>query len=244
MKREDSDVLGNVFWKRRTAAGNDSNFAVFRIGGDATGESHGRYRFVNNTVIAGTGAVFRCFDSLESVEMHNNVFHRPGGGLNLMRISDAEWTQGRPILAGSDNWITAGAANAPAEWSGTKQGTDPGFVSFSGRDLRPVSSGPLVDMAASAVQGPPGFAFPTPRFPPSFSPPMRIKSGTPAARPVRGGLDIGAYEEGVPGAVSRLPPRGAVRRPGAWMSPAGAVVFPYGSGADTEMRTLGGRVVR
>lgn len=201
LKREDSDVVGNVFWKRKTSAGNDSNFAVFRIGGDATGESHGRYRFVNNTVIAGTGAVFRCFDSLESVEMHNNVLHRPGGGLNLMRVSDASWTQGHAVIAGSGNWITSGAANVPVEWKGTLQGTDPGFPGFADRDLRPAAGGVLADAGTSAPAGPEGFAFPSPLFPPAFCPPFHAASQWAVARPAQGTVDIGAYEVGT---VARL----------------------------------------
>ncbi len=202
LKREDSDVLGNVFWKRKTAANNDSNFAVFRIGGDGTGETHGRYRFVNNTVIAGTGAVFRCFDSLESVEMHNNVFHRPGGGLNLMRVVDASWTQGHAVIAGSDNWITTGAVNAPAEWKGTLQGTDPGFVSFAARDLRPLENGALANGGVAATASAAGFDFPKPLFPPAACPPFHALALSPVARPVNGVLDIGAYEAGTVAGVS------------------------------------------
>jgi hypothetical protein len=211
LKREDSDVLGNVFRKRRTAAGNDSDFAVFRIGGDGTGESHGRYRFAYNTVIAGTGAVFRCFDSLESVEMHGNVFHRPGGGLNLMRTAEAAWTQGHAVIAGSGNWITSGAANAPAQWTGTLQGTDPGFASLADNDFRPKAGSPLIDAGPSAPQGPAGFAFPSPAFPPVFSPPPRALAAAPVARPAQGALDIGAYEAGT---VIGLAPRGKARAAG------------------------------
>ena len=81
LKREDSDVVGNVLRKTSTSF-------VARIGGDATGWSKGRYRFVNNTIITttGSGAVFRLFDELESVEMHNNVIVTNGtGGPNVMR---------------------------------------------------------------------------------------------------------------------------------------------------------------
>ncbi|MRR09831.1 hypothetical protein EG831_07120, partial [bacterium] len=123
LRREDSDVVGNVLRKRRTAAGNDSNFAVTRIGGDGTGMTHGRYRFANNTILCGTGAVFRCFDTLESVEMHNNVFYRSGGGVNLMRTVDAGWVHDTAVIAGSNNWVYQGAANVPAQWTGTIQGT-------------------------------------------------------------------------------------------------------------------------
>jgi len=193
LKREDSDVLGNVFWKKPTVALNDSNFAVFRVGGDGTGESHGRYRFVNNTIIAGTGAVFRCFDSLESVEMHNNVFHRPGGGLNLTRTVEALWTSGQAVFAGSNNWISTGAINVPAQWQGTLQGTAPGFTNFGAQDLRPLT-GPLVDAGNVSPAGPPGYAFPNPLFPPAFLPPQRALAANAQIRPVRGVLDIGAYE--------------------------------------------------
>ena len=186
LKREDSDVLGNVF--RKT-----NDFSVFRVGGDGTGESHGRYRFVNNTIIAGTGAVFRCFDSLESVEMHNNVFHRPGGGLNLTRTVEALWTSGQAVFAGSNNWITSGALNIPAQWQGTTQGADPGFTNFATQDFRPVT-GPLVDGGNASPAGPPGYDFPNPLFPPAFLPPQRALAALAQVRPVRGVLDIGAYE--------------------------------------------------
>jgi hypothetical protein len=228
LKREDSDVMGNVFRKRRTAASNDSNFAVFRIGGDATGETHGRYRFVNNTVIAGTGAVFRCFDSLESVEMHNNVFHRPGGGLNLMRVSDASWTQGHPVIAGSNNWITSGAVNAPTEWKGTLQGTDPGFAALASDDLRPVAGSPLANAGAAATASAAGFDFPDPLFPPAFCPPFLGASQVAVVRPVTGALDIGAYEVGTVASIGRnpgmrsaapdnAPVNPSLRREGGWL---------------------------
>src|SRR5204863_6896191 len=48
--REDSDVVGNVFVKTST-------YQVARIGGDGTGQSFGRYRFVNNTFVLGTGTL-------------------------------------------------------------------------------------------------------------------------------------------------------------------------------------------
>jgi hypothetical protein len=247
LKREDSDVAGNVFWKRRTAAGNDSDFAVFRVGGDGAGESHGRYRFTHNTVIAGSGAVFRCFDSLESVEMHNNVFHRPGGGLNLMRTAEAEWTRGRAAVAGSGNWVTDGAQNVPAGWTGTLTGADPGFVSFASRDLRPSPASPLVDAGVSPVQGPDGLPFPDPLFPPAFLPSPRAGSRGPVARPVKGALDVGAYEEGSPAALRR--PGGGARpsrrsRPGglAVRGPAASPAAAWGPPGETpELRTLDGR---
>ena len=236
LRREDSDVLGNVFWKKSTAAANDSNFSVFRVGGDATGESHGRYRFVNNTVIAGTGAVFRCFDSLESVEMHNNVFHRPGGGLNLTRTVEALWTGGQPVFAGSKNWVTTGAANVPMQWQGTMQGANPGFADFSAQDLRPVA-GPLIDAGAASVSGPPGLPFPNPLFPPTSQPPRRVWTATALPRMAQGTLDIGAFEFSTGSGIGRPANHHAVPKgePGMVLK-TGTMVFPDGNG---DRETLG-----
>ena len=101
LAREDSDVVGNVLRKTGTSF-------VARIGGDGTGWSKGRYRFVNNTIITatGSGAVFRLFDQLESVEMHNNIIVTSGSaGPNVMRAAASEfiWVNGTNI-AGSNNW--------------------------------------------------------------------------------------------------------------------------------------------
>jgi hypothetical protein len=211
LKREDSDVVGNVLRKRRTAAGNDSNFAVARIGGDGTGWTHGRYRFVNNTVICGTGAVFRCFDTLESVEMHNNVFHRPGGGINLMRTVEASWVHDTAVIAGTNNWVYSGTINIPAQWTGTILGTNPGFADFASGDFRPLAGSPLVNAGNGAPSGPPGFPFPDPLFPPEQQPPLHTVGTAAAARPDVYTIDIGAYEydpTGIVGGSYKERPRG------------------------------------
>ncbi len=195
--REDSDVVGNLLIKK----GTNADFAVTRVGGDGTGQSWGRYRFVNNTIIvAGTAAVFRIFDGIESLEAHNNVFFRAGGQpVNLERTVEAVWSAGRQV-AGSNNWVTAGSTNVPPEWSGTRGGADPGFANATGGDYTPGSGSPLIDGGASAVTGPPGYPFPGPLFPPAFHPP-----GPPGAfgqaipRPARGQLDVGAFEGGALG---------------------------------------------
>ena len=132
MAREDSDVVGNVLWQRNT-------FFIARVGGDATGQSNGRYRFVNNTIVAGTSAVFRLFDGLQSIEMHNNVLCRADGGtVNILRTVDAEWTDGEQI-AGSHNWVASGATNVPSQWTGTITGASPGFADLSASDPRPAA---------------------------------------------------------------------------------------------------------
>jgi hypothetical protein len=238
LKREDSDVMGNVFVK----TGGNANFSVFRVGGDATGESHGRYRFVNNTVIAGNSAVFRCFDSLESVEMHNNVFlHRSGGTVNMTRTMEARWVGGTALFAGSNNWVQNGAQNIPAQWTGTRQGASPGFVNFAALDLRPAPSSPLINGANASLQGPPGAAFPNPLFPPAFSPPQRHATNSSMARAAQGTLDIGAYEENAPAALGPAPRR-VSGNPGPGYFNRGQAVFSQG-GAKGEIRTLIGRKI-
>jgi hypothetical protein len=202
LKREDSDVLGNVLRKKGTAAGNDSNFSVTRIGGDGTGWTYGRYRFVNNTIIAGSSAVFRCFDTLESVEMHNNVFYRLNGAVNMMRTAEAAWTTGSPIIAGSNNWVLQGAQNVPSQWTGTITGTNPGFTDPANADFRPSGTGsPLYNAGNQSPAGPAGYPFPQPLFPPVSTPPLHEPVTSAATRPISGTIDIGAFEY-YPGSVS------------------------------------------
>jgi hypothetical protein len=178
LKREDSDIVGNVLWKK----GSNANFSVTRVGGDATGETHGRYRFVNNTFICGTGSVFRCFDALQSLEMHNNVFFPAAGNtINMMREVEADWAEGSDV---------------PQQWTGTLTGTDPGFADFTGGDVRLLESSPLRNAGAASVQSASGFEFPNPLFPPAFSPPMETVNTAPVGRPMDQPIDIGAYEFG------------------------------------------------
>jgi MYXO-CTERM domain-containing protein len=194
LAREDSDVVGNVLVK-------DATSFVARFGGDGTGETGGRYRFVNNTVVVqpGGSAVFRLFDSLQSVEMHNNVFLVQGSGsVNLVRQVEAAWTNGEQI-AGSNNWVQNGAQNTPSTWTGTLTGDDPGFVDFATLDVHPASGSPLIDAGSASLSGPPGYDFPSPTFPPGFEPPLHtvLMSGA-TQRAANGAVDIGAYEFGPP----------------------------------------------
>jgi hypothetical protein len=205
LKREDSDVCGNVLWKKTKPSGDTEFFNVTRIGGDGTGESHGRYRFVNNTILCGSRPVFRMFDSLESVEMHNNVFYRiDGSGVQIMRTVEALWTTGAPVIAGSNNWIQAGSSQVPTQWSGTLTGNDPGFSDIASGDLRPGPGSPLINGGISNPSGPMGFPFPSPLDPPVYTPPSGalISPGTGQLRSSDGEIDIGAFErsnsEGIP----------------------------------------------
>jgi MYXO-CTERM domain-containing protein len=195
--REDSDVVGNVLRKRNT-------FSVVRFGGDGTGQSNGRYRFVNNTVItlSGGGAVFRLFDGLESVEAHNNVFFSLGGGtVNLMRQVEANWTTGQTLFAGSNNWAINGSINVPPDWTGTMLGADPGFANIATDDVRLDMTSVLINAGATSTAGPPGYAFPMPLNQPAWLPPVHTvePNGTASARPLAGVIDIGAYEYDIGG---------------------------------------------
>ncbi|OGJ89558.1 MAG: hypothetical protein A2487_14585 [Candidatus Raymondbacteria bacterium RifOxyC12_full_50_8] len=193
LKREDSDVMGNVLRKKRTTASNDTNFAVVRFGGDGTGATSGRYRFVNNTVVCGSGAVFRLFDSLESVEMHNNIFYR-SAGVNVTRTVEALWASGSAVLAGSNNWVATGSSNVPAAWTGTQTGSTPGFLGID--DFRLGSGSACINQGIAMPQTISGHEFPSSAFPPAYEPPLRtaVLPGEEVARLQVDAIDMGAYE--------------------------------------------------
>lgn len=193
--REDSDVVGNVF--RKTG-----NHYMARFGGDGTGQTNGRYRFVGNTVILapGSSAVFRLYDGIESVEMHDNVFYRAGGGgVQVIRDSDASWTTGHAVIAGSHNWVAAGSTEVPSSWTATLTGADPGFVNAAGRDFRPTAASPLRGQGIVNPASAPGFAFPSPLAAARFQPPQhRIEPlGAALPRLATGAVDIGAFAYGM-----------------------------------------------
>lgn len=189
LAREDSDVVGNVLWKR------NDNY-VIRAGGDGTGETFGRYRFVNNTIIAGNSAVFRLFDGIESIEMHNNVMYRNGTNpVTVMRTVDANWVAGEQI-SGQNNWIKTGSLVVPSQWIGTLSGATPGFDDLAGNNLRLNESSALLNAGTSTPASPPGYPFPLPLFPSQYHPPQHAV-GLPGSQEPRFSdtyPDIGAYE--------------------------------------------------
>lgn len=195
--REDSDIVGNVILHTEPFG------AIMRFGGDATGQSYGRYRFVNNTVIRTNGSddvpsVFRLFDGITAVEMHNNVFHRVGpSALRIFRRDIVSGgVVGDPIVGGSNNWYDSGATSVPANWIGSVTGADPGLVSIAGYDLRPAAGSPLLDLANPVPSAGPDYAIAQPLFPPLRHPPLRalLAPGSAALRPIAGALDLGAFE--------------------------------------------------
>jgi hypothetical protein len=200
--REDSDVVGNLIVKKPPPYGPNPDFFAVRAGGDGTGQSWGRYRFVNNTFVMGRIAVFRIFDGLESIEMHNNVFYRHGGlPVQITRTVEAVWANG-PQMSGSNNWMTTGSTQAPAAWTRTRTGANPGFADATNGNYSPADGSALVDAGSGNPTSAAGFQFPGPLFPPALHPPgppgvfvVRL----PNPRPVDGALDIGAYERNKPG---------------------------------------------
>jgi hypothetical protein len=196
LKREDSDVVGNVIRK----TGSNAKFHAVRLGGDGTGMTHGRYRFVNNTFLMGdgVGSAIRVFDGAESIEAHNNVFYRGNGAaIDLVRTVEAS---GTTAVTGSRNWTTAGSP-IPAGFTGTLVGTEPGFTSLPALDLRPAASSALVDQGLSNPATFAGHDFPAGLGLPAVEP----TANTGATNPRRAGadaIDIGALEGAGPGAAA------------------------------------------
>ncbi len=188
--REDQDVVGNVI-----VHSNPDFSAVIRVGGDGSGESRGRVRFANNTIVVTSGqdaTVFRIFEGIQAVEAHNNVLAMSAGGtLRVERTVEANWTDGRQV-GGSNNWVQAGAQFLPPEWSGTVSGADPGFMNVATLDLMPAPGSSLLGTANPTPQPVPGYAVPGTLFPPTLQP--RRAPGC-VLRPDSGPLSIGALED-------------------------------------------------
>jgi hypothetical protein len=206
-RREDSDVVGNVVYQGYTTR----SHPAIRIGGDGTGQTFGRYRFLNNTIVLGNATsapAFRIFDGIDSVEMHNNVLYRQGGGaVTVYTDGDAEWVNGRSIT-GKNNWVTSGSTAIPSTWAGTLTGSNPGFTDVAGRTLRPASTSALRDAGTSSPTSASGRAFPSPLAAATFEPPVHVlpAPGTAVSRVNVGSVDIGAYEYGNTGTAGTPPP--------------------------------------
>jgi MYXO-CTERM domain-containing protein len=242
LKREDSDVVGNVLRKTQTTY-------VVRFGGDGTGQSNGRYRFVANTVLTAPGgsAVFRLFDGLESVEMHDNLFFvdpTPSGATTIVRDTEAIWSTGARLIAGSHNWVLTQAASVPAEWTATLTGANPGLVSLASLNLSPLVTSPLAD-ACTCMAGTAGHEFPRPLPWPAYEPPRHAfeAPGTALARSVSGQLYIGAYQpEGSSGSggAGGATNSGGATNGGATSSGGGASVAGANNGGLGSVAGSGG----
>jgi hypothetical protein len=187
--REDSDIVGNVLRQTKVSA------SIARLGGDGTGETWGRYRFVNNTMIVDhdTRYVIRLQDGVDSLELHNNVV--VGGGPDTDLWADY---MGVADISGTKNWIDA-QIGIPSDIVGAIVGTDPGFVSLAGLDLRPSANSPLLDLSSAAPTSG-AHPFVSPETVVAFEPAMHFISelGDAPPRPVVGvAADLGALEFGV-----------------------------------------------
>ena len=196
--RADSDVVGNVL--RKTHDG----WYVARLGGDGTGQSWGRYRFVNNTVVLSPGApgAFRITFGIDSLELHNNAFDRVGGGAVTLVKDGGVWRSGRPIITGSNNELPPGStlegrrSILASRWPATLLNEDPGFADLAGNDLRLLAASPLVRAGNTSPASPPGHPFPSPLVAPRYLPPLHAieAPGMARARTVAGTIAIGAFE--------------------------------------------------
>jgi len=196
LKREDSDVVGNVFYKKLTAYNSaHPGWSVTRFGGDGTAMTNGRYRFVNNTVISGESAVFRLYDGIESVEIYNNAFYNPTGVVKLVRTVEAAWVSIEKIR-GTNNWIEQGAVDISAGITGSIFSTDPGFSDLATNDLRPVVTSSLINKGIPSIPFNSGYEIANPLITAQKLPPLgKIETVYGALnRPVNGVIDIGAYE--------------------------------------------------
>jgi hypothetical protein len=207
LAREDSDIVGNVIV--HTAAFG----SVLRFGGDATGQTFGRYRFVNNTVVRlggsnDTPTIFRLFDGIGSLEFHNNVIWREGtSSLTLARGVEAVWPGGVVRVRGSNNWIKTGYAFNPSNLAvtltGTLTGNTPGFTNAAAFDFSPAAGSPLIDAGTATTITPPDYNLANPLFPPVRHPPPRaaLPPGSVLQRPLADPIDLGAYERDTVGGI-------------------------------------------
>lgn len=190
LAREDSDIVGNVILHTEPFG------SILRFGGDATGQSFGRYRFVNNTVIrvnGGSATVFRLFDGIGTLEAHNNILWNDGSeSLRVIREVEAIWASGMTTITGSNNWIKQGATFHPDGFAATIFGSDPGLQNAAGRDFRPATGSPLID-AGSAKTATAGFSPANPLTLPAAEPPT-APFQTQSSRFIDGPVDIGAFE--------------------------------------------------
>jgi hypothetical protein len=133
------------------------------------------------------------FGAIDTLEMHNNVFYRlGGGGVRLYRDDNATGTY---LHAGTGNWIPSGSTSVPGTWIATKIGADPGFANANGRDFRLANGSVLIGAANGMASSPANHTFPSPLAVPTHLPPLHTLEafGTATARSPAAPFDIGAY---------------------------------------------------
>ncbi len=194
--REDSDVVGNVI-VHRSAFG-----SVIRAGGDGTGQSNGRYRFANNTIVRLAGSndvptIFRLFDGIDAIAMYNNVIWREGpSAVRLTREVEAVWYSGMSQISGSNNWYETGSTFVPPGWTASLTGSDPLFVNASLFDFHAQAGSPLLNAGNNSPMPTLAYEIAAVLVPPVKHPPQRalLAVGSVAPRPTDAVIDIGAFE--------------------------------------------------
>ncbi|HEX3761309.1 MAG TPA: MYXO-CTERM sorting domain-containing protein [Kofleriaceae bacterium] len=202
--REDSDIVGNVLIKK------NSEFRIARLGGDGDGNTGGRYRFSNNTMVMtdSSTTVISLQNTVQSLEMYNNVIYGSKAGFDVYDVDE----QIGPDAAhfGANNWVLTGTTSIPTTWIGTLTGTDPGFVDLANEDLRPKMSSPLVDKGTTLTVSTGSLGFPRALLMPTYHPPQHLllAIGMGDGRNNQGAPDIGAFEANAsaPGAPPQSPP--------------------------------------
>jgi MYXO-CTERM domain-containing protein len=195
LAREDSDIVGNVLVKT-------SSYRIARIGGDGAGNSAGRYRFVNNTMILADSstAAIGLQETVQSLEMYNNVIYASKSGFRVYRVDEPSGPA--TMLFGSNNWVLTGTSSIPTPWTATLAGSDPRWVNAATHDLRPAAGSPLIGAGTTTTSA--GAAgLPSPLALPAYAPPQRrlLALGTAETRTFTGTPALGAFEQtaGEPG---------------------------------------------
>jgi len=193
-----TDVVGNVLMKDPGSKGFAANI------GDSIGWTDGLCRFVNNTAVLSASSavanpvVFQLTDSVQSVEVYNNLFYGAGGG-SISVLSTAKlFTGSACAIVGSNNWAPLGSTGIPTTWTNTFTGPDPQVVNLAANNFTPLAGGALAGAGATLTSDPPGLPFPSPLAAPLFLPPMQNAYALNAAPPrvADTPIDIGAF--GVP----------------------------------------------
>jgi hypothetical protein len=233
--REDADVVGNVIIQSRNACA--------RIGGDLPGyPTNGRYRFVNNTFIltGARGDAVRTFNTIETLEMYNNIIYgtTSGSDIRVLNDADGEWVHSPRSIIGSNNWVMTGATMVPtaSEWSNTLTGGISPFINAPAQNYHAGPNSKIINAGAAATPTITLYPFPNPLFPPGFHPPQDtlIAVGLAQNRPNDGAIDIGAFESSSQGTINLWP--GSKRQTA--LNPQSADCFPHCEYA------ISGRVIR
>jgi hypothetical protein len=188
--REDSDIVGNVLIKK------NSPWRIARLGGDGDGNTGGRYRFSNNTMVMTdtSSTAISLQNTVQTLEMYNNVIYGSKAGFEVYDVN--ELIGPATVHFGSNNWVLAGTTSIPTAWIGTSTGTDAAFVDAANYDLRPKMTSPLIDKGTTLTVSTGALGFPRALLMPTYHPPQHLllAIGMGDGRNNVGAPDLGAFE--------------------------------------------------